>query len=214
MNSARLKRILEREFKRNPAKTCVLLALLPVAAYFILPLVWQPFAGGKPSGPSVVQASIAPVAAVTADANVPGPTVSEKSWHQVAGSIAADPRMKAAPVMGLRNPFERDLSALQAAAAEQKEQAQEPVEVRPQPRRPEEFGLQLSATIVGSQLRLATINGRQYRENSAVAIPQDHSGQEGTQLSPTANSFMLKTVTKKFVVLEREGKLYRLPLAR
>lgn len=216
MNWGKLKRSLQREFKRNKAKTCVLLALLPVAGYFVGPVVWKMLPHSKSRGPAAEAATATSPTATASFVNVV-PTVSvavpaTAAWHDAADWIASDARMTAAPASGLRNPFQIAVNELQRSAGQESDHDARK-EVSEELRRPEDFGLQLTATIVGSRLRLATINGKQYRENATVMISnmEEAPSDPITTLVP---GFVLKTVAKKHVVLEREGKLYQLQLAR
>lgn len=210
MNWQKLRRTLVREFQRSPGKTCLLLALLPVAAYFIVPLLGTKEAKGH----GAVQPAAAPVAAAVAAASVPG--AAARTWHELVEWMANDVRMRTAPHGGARNPFRR--SGDDRTATNQDETAHEVPEIeakeRPQELSPSEMGLRLTATIVGSRVRMATINGRRYREQAPIAVgsaPAD-DGVEGARQMDTP--FVVKTISRKHVVLERNGKLYPLEMAR
>ena len=73
-------------------------------------------------------------------------------------------------------------------------------------RKPADLGMTLSATIVGARTKLATINGKQYREAAEIELKE-------TNGAPTTETLVLKTIGQKFVVLERQGKLFRLSLS-
>src|SRR5687767_10500504 len=104
MSLQKLKRTLHREFTRNPAKSCTLLALLPVAGYFIAPLVWKQFPGTKGSG--VAQATQIVVTDVASEAatTIAAPQASAR-WHEIAKWIEKDARMKPATFASVRDPF-------------------------------------------------------------------------------------------------------------
>jgi hypothetical protein len=210
MSLGKLKRTLHREFMRNPAKSATLLALIPVAGYFIAPLLWKqlPFAkGGKPSQPSFVAAAGAPIAGEPIAA-VTGP-LSLPRWQDVAEWIIQDKRMRPSTTVSLRDPFRP------TSTSKDDQPGVEAESTAPAPSaasmRPEDCGLQLTATIVGTTKRLATINGRLYSENALVGI-DNHPGFSAEP--PRAdNAFVLKTVAKSHVVLERHGEQFQLRIA-
>ena len=213
MNWGKLKRTIERDFKRNPAKTGVLLALLPLAMYFIGPLCWKMLPKKGPETASVGTIALAPANSVS---QLPNATTTAKKdtarWHDVATQIATDTRMTSAALGGLRNPFEGEGNLTINLAARETEIATEPASDDQETSRPEDFGLQLTATIVGKHVKLATINGKQYRENAKLPILH---GSDSAATAANANSaFIVKRVAKKYVVLERKGKLYQLQLSR
>jgi hypothetical protein len=87
----------------------------------------------------------------------------------------------------------------------------------PEPRpelTPEDLGFRLTATIVGSRVRMATINGKPYREKSAIAVPSSEDAELEPDASLNKPAFTLQAVNRKYVVLERNGRLYQLKLAR
>jgi hypothetical protein len=210
VNLGKLKRTLERDFKRNPAKTGVLLALLPVAAYFIGPLFWKMIPKTGSDGATVGSVALPAANSLVPPANATSPRAAP--WHEVAAQIASDSRMTSAAVAGLRDPFQGEEKVLVQLAEQPIEPAQEVTEDPNEETRPEDFGLQLTATIVGEHLRLATINGKQYRENAKLPILQSAEGAPNDIQGGAA--FVVKRVAKKYVVLEREGKLYQLQLSR
>jgi hypothetical protein len=206
----KLQRGLLREFKRSPAKSCVLLAMLPVAVYFIGPLIWKKGKPGKSPALAVV-----PVAskAVASAAMVNPPAIS---WQNLVQKMASDSRMRTAPPLGLRNPFQSATNILSINAEDEtkaisdQETVPEVGKLRQKELNPEEIGLRLTATVVGSRVRMATINGKPYRENARI----DMLAGENESSDAAASQFVLKTVDRKFVVLEHNGKLYQLKLAR
>ncbi|MDP6467343.1 MAG: hypothetical protein QF918_06375 [Pirellulaceae bacterium] len=108
MNLGQLKRKVGREFRKSPAKTVVLIALCPVALYFVVPL----FLRGKPkideaqrvkviapnfSSSTIPTASIVPVSPVSLGPN----------WEQLIGWIDADLRRKSGTIAAeQRSPFQ------------------------------------------------------------------------------------------------------------
>jgi hypothetical protein len=199
----KLKRTLHREFTRNPAKTYTLLALLPLAGYFVGPLLWKqlPSRGGEssPGAPAVVaeQGSLAVAS---------GPPPIPR-WQDLAEWMRQDSRMRPAAARSARDPFRPARTVAVRTEAER----------QPRPsaasQRPEDVGLQLMATIVGPTRRLATISGRLYTEDSRVPA-------QGARIAPAAEPlpddqvFVLKTIARGYVVLERHGELFRLPIVR
>jgi hypothetical protein len=204
MNPGKLKRVAIREFKRSPAKACVLLALLPVAAYFIGPLVWKKIPDSRARA---VAAASGPELPTNAPAQ---PIVPATDWWLLAEQMARDARMRAAPPRTMRNPFrltetpvENTTADADAAGAETEQRTESGIE---------QFSLRLTSTIVGQRLRMATINGKPYRENAIISFPPGESrAADGEAGSP---KIVLKTVARKFVVLEHGGKLYQLNLAQ
>jgi hypothetical protein len=204
----KFKKTLHREFTRNPAKSFTLLALIPVAGYFIIPPLWNllPTAkGGKPSTPSTP--SFVAVAGSEQVAAVNGPLPMPR-WQDVAVWMLQDARMKPATAVRTRDPF-RPAAKPDLAQEDQEHLAGTERTATVASIRPEDCGLALTATIVGTTKRLATINGRLYAENASVQF--DFPG--ASAASPPDNAFVLKTVTKNHVVLERHGELFKLRLA-
>ena len=192
-------------------KTATLLALLPVAAYFILPLIWKQIPGSKES--SSQQASfVVPTAIAGSGSMAATPQTALQTlqhWQEIAAWIAKDARMKSADAPDSRNPFQRATKVASVEAPpEQKGNEQN---LMPPKLRPEEFGLQLTVTIIGPAKRMATINGRLYPENATIKV--NHGEGSETANATTDQSFVLKTVAKSHVMLERDGQLYRLSLA-
>jgi hypothetical protein len=165
---------------------------------------------GKPPAVAVVPSASKAVAAA---AMVNPPAIG---WQDLVQWMANDSRMRTAPPLGLRNPFQSATSILainseeDTKAPSDQETAAEAVKIRQKELNPEELGLRLTATIVGSRVRMATINGKPYRENARIGMPA--GGNENPDAA--ALQFVLKTVDRKFVVLEHNGKLYQLQLAR
>jgi len=72
-----------------------------------------------------------------------------------------------------------------------------------------ELGLQLNATMVGQRSRLATINGRTYREGETIPVIIDTGLTAG---AVTTMPLELARVDRRFVVLEMDGHKHRLQL--
>ena len=208
MSLGKLKRTLHREFTRNPAKSLTLLALLPVAGYFVGPVVWKQLPGSKENKPSGVAVATVDGAALATIAAASGPSPLPR-WQDVAQWIDQDERMKSSVTAGLRDPFHPVKKIAETSDAER--QTKEPTPSAAS-LRPEDCGLQLTATIIGSGKRLATISGRLYSENSRVRFRS--SDRSPNDSPPDDDSFVLQTVAKNYVVLERHGELFQLPLVR
>jgi len=209
----KLKRTLHREFTRNPAKSCTLLALLPVAGYFIGPLVWKQLPGAKaPESTQMAQVLVTDIASATVSIGTGSATGPQPlpTWQQVARWIEQDARMKPSTTVSLRDPF-CPISKPLEQESEQKKQNEQAVPSAAS-LRPEDCGLELTATIVGTAKRLATISGRLYSENARIHWGDTPGSPQAS--SPTDDPFVLKTVAKNYVVLERHGESFQLPLVR
>lgn len=196
---AKWKRTLQREFMRSPAKTGTLLAMLPVAGYFIVPLFVKTSPTTASSTDSAPVSLVAPVVAAESTA-----ATSEVSWRQLATLLAEDARMHPTAAVGPRDPF-------RPVASFAKPEDEGPNGTKPvvDPRQtPQDFGLQLTATIVGQTRRLATINGHLYPESAEIPVPAAATAPEATTSEPIR--FTLRSVAKDHVTLERDGKQFEL----
>lgn len=203
VNLAKVKKGLQKELMRNPAKTATLLALLPLAAYFIVPLVWKKDAktgGNVALAAAIVAPTAAPFAASNFQPGIP-------DWRQTSQWLAQDSRLRPRRDFGERNPF---AGATPPPVEESEPEAVDESVGTAAPVTPAELGLQLSATVIGPRTRLATINGRTYAERAQIRIKQ-MAGDDGSQPVLTME---LRSVAKNFVVLEYGGGIYRLPLQR
>ncbi len=213
MGIGNLKRSLHRELTRNPAKSATLLALIPVAGYFIGPLVWKqlPFSKGgttnQPTFLAVADNGASATTTATGTVAVASPQ-SLPRWQDVAEWIGQDARMKSSTAVRIRDPFQPVSNAAELQRNAEQKAEQEPVAAASV--RPEDCGLELTATIVGRAKRLATINGRLYSESARVNFENNDRSQAKTPQAD--NAFILQTVAKNYVVLERHGELFRLPI--
>jgi hypothetical protein len=211
----KLKRTMVREFQRSPAKTCVLLGMLPVAGYFIGPLIWKQVRPTKTPALAVARpveiAAASPVGGAVAGATAGAAAVT---WKDAATWMEMDSLMQATIPPAARNPFqqaksEQDLANAKNASAGQLGQEN----ALDNETRPEDLGLRLTATMVGNRIRIATINGKQYQENALINAAA--GGAPEVNAKPLGgDAFVLKLVDRKFVILERNGKTYQLQLAR
>lgn len=205
MNRQRLLRILHKEFTRSPGKTAILLAMLPVAAYFIVPL----FRSAEPKRakvllPSAVQ--LAPPAALTAAIAVPPGDGDD--WRSLYERIQADPYYRPATVTAVRNPFLFPDRKEELLLAEESD-ADEESETQPAPRPPAD--LRLTGIVWGQGTRLATINGRTYAESDPI-----RAGDEGESAEDDGEAevdvWVVAEITRRDVLLARGGTRHRLRL--
>ncbi|MGE0758307.1 MAG: hypothetical protein AB7O38_14865 [Pirellulaceae bacterium] len=222
MNWRKWHRTMVREFQRSPGKSLLLVAMLPIAAYFVGPLVWKslPSARGSVSPATVTKALVAASPFVPClDGDTASKSSSPASWHELREWMQQDRRMRSAPFQGLRDPF-RAVAAVAsptevADAEEERTEASgkdTPLSELKPDLSPEELGLHLTATIIGKRIRMATINGKPYRERATIDVSAENRRRDDDSL-PSA-SFVLKSVQRKSVTLERNGALYELELAK
>jgi hypothetical protein len=212
VNLGKLKRQLVRDLKGSPKKAAFLGLALLVAAWFWAPLVGKWFKGKEdPAEAAAVAAAgtTAPLAEVAqasaaAAASTPQPT----SWRRVLEWIEADPRT-APPVHPtiainpLRSLIEQDETDSEEAAddPDASAEAPAPAEAEEQPAvTPQQAGLVLSGTLIGTRRRVAMIGGRPYSEGQTIELP--------------AAAFRVARIGHKHVVLEREGERFELRVAR
>jgi hypothetical protein len=193
----KIRRVLAKEFARSPAKSGLLLALLPLAAYVVLPL-WrttQPSATGG-------RARTVPESAVARTEVVPQSRNS--GWRRLSDWMEHDRWMSSADLSPRgRDPFQ---FAPDMALAQDEDIVDEDEVARGSDpgSEGEPSGLVLSATLLGGRTRLATINGRTYRERDALQSEADGT----TGRAP----WIVSQVASRHVVLAREGKEYMLRL--
>jgi len=209
------KKKVAKEFAKSPAKTFALIALCPVALYFVVPL----FLPKKPTideaqRVKVIAPNSKPVMATfaTASATVTQLPVSVgPNWEQLNRWIEADARRKSGTIASdQRNPFQAvpvEMERTETVAAND----DPPVEpVRPPELTQERFealGLKLTGTMLGRRSRSATINGRRYVEGAKVS-PVDEDG----RASADGHVFVLKRVGPHLAILEMQGLQFRLEL--
>lgn len=212
MSLSRLKRTLQREFMRNPAKSVTLLALLPVAGYFVGPVIWRQL----PSGTKGEQVSSKPsflAAAGTEQMAVPSDKPTAPGWQDLAEWIALDLRMKPGVLATSRDPFHPVLESKNQVANAGPEEPKQPSAARSL--RPEDCGLELTATIVGPSRQLASISGRLYSRDARVRLGDHNANTLDSQVEPADDgddAFVLKSIEKTHVVLERQGERFRLTI--
>lgn len=210
MSLQKLQRQLTNDLKKSPKKAAALAALAGLCAWFWIPLLLpkappQPAAAAAPpasaAGPSAAAAAAPPAAAAASAPEIP--------WQELNEQIEGDPLMRPADLAKLaevRNPFAMTaVIAEQKRVAEAEEQAkhgqgESPAEP-PHETTPDEAGLVLSSTLVGSNKRAALINGRVYEEGADI---QTDGG----------SNFRLAHIEAQRVLLERAGQRYPLTIKR
>lgn len=191
---------MQKEFKRSPGKSAVLVALLPVAAYFIGGPILKKSWSERPQ--AVANASPTTFLVSNTTAATALPSNAEAIWPRVLDAVRSDPMMAPATGSTKRNPFMQLTVVDKATSVDEDDQARaaELAKVTP-----EEFGLRLMGTIVSSRMKLATINGRPYSLNETIEVPFAQ-GDEAKQ------KFILVEVGEKHVVLNGKGELFRMTL--
>lgn len=189
---------LRREAARNPAKAGVLGLLLVVALWFWAPLVWGWI--GSREGTSRPSPTQPPQA--TSEARGPAPAATAKiapaaTWQQLVEWRKQDPQTAAADTLKTRrDPFH----AIPAPVVQ--EEVKAAPKVAPVVLTPEQLGLKLSSTVVGSDRRVALINGRIFREGQVIKC-----GKETQEIL-----FRLAEIHSRHVVLERDGHRFELAI--
>jgi hypothetical protein len=191
MSAPSLPQQLLRDLRRNPKKAGLLAILAGVALWFWAPLVAGWFKASDPGSTNVEQpttAPLIPVAAMPNEAHAPvkAAETASQAWQQQVQWMDHDPRRKLDDVRLDRNPFGADKTRPKPAG--------EPVKTAKTPLdSPEKLNLKLTGTLLGSQSRLALINGRTYCEGQTVKASSDLA-------------FVVRQIEQKRVTLEREGK--------
>lgn len=209
MNLGQLKKKIIREFAKSPAKTCTLIALCPVALYFLVPLF-------LPAKSKVIASQKAQVIAPTANLSATAPLASDTAvppprsgptWGQLNAWIEADARR----LPGTVNQLQRDPFQAPVAVVEELPDSDElPVEDLGPPEFAEEafaaLRFKLTGTLLGRQTRSATINGRRYLEGEQVLPAKERIAAAGKRV------FVLRQVGARHAILELNGQPFRLEL--
>jgi hypothetical protein len=202
VNLGQLKKKVAKEFAKSPAKTITLIALCPVALYFIVPLL-------LPKKPKideeqrikVIATDIQPTTTLATGAALVLPVSIGPTWEQLIRWIDADVRRKSGSIAtDQRNPFQAPV----VAAPDIVEDGGDPPEdtFAPPEFTQETFvalGIKLTGIVLGRHTRSATINGKRYVE--------------GAEVSPIAEHvFVLTHVAARMAILELDGAQFRLKL--
>jgi len=190
---------LRREAARNPAKAGVLGLLVVVALWFWAPLVWGWI--GSREGTSQPSPILPPQVTSNASGAAPASTATAAApattWQQLVEWRKQDPRTTAADTLKTRrDPFH----AIPAPVVEAEVKAAP--KAAPVVLTPEQLGLKLSSTVVGSDRRVALINGRIFREGQVIKC-----GKEAQEIL-----FRLAEIHSRHVVLERDGHRFELAI--
>ncbi len=179
MSTNKLIRRARRELTANPKKTAVLGLLAAVALFFWAPLVWGWIAPAKPPAPGdTASAGNPPPGMTTSVATQQTPSQTEPvpthTWQQIVHWRKQDPRMTPVTDVGSRrDPFQMGKSKLAEAEAEiAKQRAQQQAAATPV-LSPEDLGLKVSGTIVGSRRSVAMINGRAYSQGDTIELTKN-----------------------------------------
>jgi hypothetical protein len=203
-----LKRKITKEFAKSPAKTVILIALCPVALYFLVPLCMPAKPIDEARRAKVITPNFVPSATALASTSPvssfgPGPT-----WTELNGWIEADRRrMPGTVAMDQRDPF-------QAPAVSREEGVAVDTIVTEQVTWPtvsqEAFaamGLKLTGTVMGRNSRSATINGRRYQAGEIVTPMARERSANGSDYV-----FTLEDIGPLHAILEMDGARFRLEL--
>jgi hypothetical protein len=198
------KRRLQRELTANPKKTAMLGLLFLVAIWFWAPLVAK-WLGKEPGGESVAQTSSEPATQPTSAANSANPATTAAAqqktpkWSAMVESIENDRLMKPhMPQTGSRDPFSPSNSRLSAQKKSEEHLAQQTVPETT----PEQAGIVLRSTVVGTRSKTALINNRAYHEGQSVPAT---GGQE---------PFTVVKIRADGVVFSRHGRQFQMKLPK
>lgn len=220
MNLGQLKKKVAKEFSKSPAKTIVLIALCPVALYFVVPLFLPNKSNVDPSlRAQVIDANVQskhPQSTTTTtstsnqtEADAAG---SGATWRQLNALIEADWRRTSGKLtQAERNPF-GDLV---------EETPEKPVELK-QPEAPvvsqEAFNslqLRLTGTVVGGKSRWATVNGVRFQEGQEMAASLGlNEGRNPRDTTSQRVRLVLLLVAPDHAMVEFQGRYFRLDSAR
>jgi hypothetical protein len=197
-----LKKKVAKEFAKSPAKTITLIALCPVALYFIVPLFLPKKSEiDEAQRIKVIAPDFVPATTLVMSAAPVLPVNVGPTWEQLIRWIDADLRRKSGTIAAdQRNPFQ----AVPVKVTETVEANDDP---REDPVAPPEFtqetfvglGLKLTGTLLGRHSRSATINGTRYIVGAEVSRSDEHV-------------FVLKHVEARLAILEMDGEQFRLKL--
>ena len=212
MKLDKLVKTLRREIVANPAKAAVLGVLLLGGTYFWGPLVWKWVGGKKSAAPAVPAAAV--VLPVESTPNQQGASVVAEpneinlGWREIRRLREKDPLTRAAD---FQLPWNNVFFAAQVADASQPQGAE--VSVKPPATvDPATLGLVLEGVVIGAKSRRAIISGKVYREQDQIMVKPGTEASQTPGARPPDVAFRLVSVFRKMVVLEREGKTWRLEM--
>lgn len=210
MKLGQLKKKIAKEFAKSPAKTVVLIALCPVALYFVVPL----FLPAKPlvdeaQRAKVITSNLAPATMPLASISALASFSSGPNWQQLNRWMDADGRRKPGLIAAdQRSPFQPPAIEVEDTVTVREDPVEESVAGPAFSR--EAFaamGFKLTGTLVGHHSRSATINGRRYLEGAVLT-----SAPNKPRSSAGEKAFVLKHVGARHVDLELDGLSFRLEL--
>ena len=176
-----------------------MLALLPVAFYFIAPLLSGKT--GKKATPLLASAAKLPLGDELAVADVD--FSPEDDWREVLQQISEDRYRSPGRLKRSRNPFAFAPSAQPEIAADplvEDEEAIIDADVGEPP-----TGLRLTGTVVGRGIGLATINGRNYRVHDEI---------QSENRNRSGPPWIVGRIRHQHVIVARNGQEFRLELRR
>ena len=206
MSIQTIKNRLHREAKAHPAKAAALGGLFLVGVYFWAPLVVSWTGGGKTPTPAKApdpNANLIPntasMTATTALSKTSSIAVTKIAWRMLAQWLDCDPRT-IATIPGTaprRDPFQATVSARQA---EQQREQQAVAAAARVLASPQQLGMTLEGTLIGSRQKTAVIDGKVYREGQRIQAGK----------TPRNAEFELRTIERRRVVLAAGNELYEL----
>ena len=209
-----------KELKRSPAKAAVLGGGTLLAIWFWFPLITGWFGLGESSAASTAAPAEQPAEEAPSLAAVPAPEPAAATgqppldWRAIAAWRESHPQADTfAWMAGTPNPFVTKVKPEDALAAEGAEQeADDPpvaAAVEADQRQAALAALRLTSTLITSQGRSATINGKVYREGDPIPL-----GAEGDETPAGESPITLKHVAARSVTLQHGNELIPLELIR
>jgi hypothetical protein len=199
----KLTKQLRREVTANPKKAAVLGLLAAVALWFWAPLVWGLVASDGEKTAKAVESNTDTPPSIPVGYTEKSKTTQQKtdepqhSWQQVVEWMEDDPLTSTA------NVILKQLGPFQTPEPKVVEETVEP-EIEPEivqkDLTPEELGLVLSSTIIGTRRRLAQISGKTFELGRLVNVTKDDRRYE----------FRLVEVQHRMVVLQRNSERFEL----
>ena len=196
MKLEQFKKKVIKEFVKSPAKTVVLIALCPVALYFVVPLCLPKSQVNESQKIKVIASNDVPAATPLTNVSSPLPLRTGPTWQQLDRWIESDWRRTPATVSASqRNPFQP--TVIEGAAVETvTEPEPQVVSTAMSQEAFAAMGFKLSGTLVGRKTRSATINGKLFME--------------GTPVTESEPIVLLKHVGMHHAILELNGQPFRL----
>jgi hypothetical protein len=201
----KLIRRLRREITANPKKAAVLALLLLVAIVFWAPLITK-WTGSKTddlptvasgTGENATSSNLNAVAVTESSTGITTMTkTSAPQWNYILAAIRNDQRMQP----HVREEGERDPFAPAPSQIAAQVQAT-PVEAAPEIT-PQQAGIVLRSTVVGTHMKTALINGRAYHEEQSVLAGNGR------------DRFTVVEIRENGIVLSRHGETYQMNLPK